>query len=543
MRGQAQAQEPELADYNEMKTMDAWFWATEIGLRLQSGPFCLDGHEYQVEPMQIEGRDRCAMKAAQMGWTESQVIRVLHGMIHGRYPSGCLYLFPTADDVSDFAKARFNPLIQDNPAVGAFVQSTDSVNIKRVRTGFLYLRGARITQRVEGVKKDASKLRSIPVDCVICDERDLMDEAAIDMARERMSHSKVQEFCDLSTPTIPDYGIARRYDESDQRIWPIRCQHCNHETCLEIEFPDCLGVRSDGSVFRKCSKCGKEIYPRDGLWVPRYPDRDRIGHWISQLNSVYIDPGDILKAFENPPNGNLQEVYNSKLGMPYISAENRLTQSDVYACCGLNAMQMSHVGPCAMGVDVGSTLHVVIGCRISREQYKIVKVARVSKFEDVHDLADRYNVTNCVIDAMPETHKVREFQKHEPYEVFLCEYLEKLSTGPVWNLDAGIVKAHRTEVCDQTHTLITTPGMCLLPRRSEEIEEYAKEMCSIAKVLEEDLETGGRVYRYRKLGEDHYRHATNYFFLAAQRVGIVSDSGRKRIRQETADSEYNILGG
>ena len=214
-----------LPTYEVMIAVDAWFWASEMALKLQAGNFQLTGHEYQIEPMQIEGRDRCAMKAAQMGWTESQVIRVLHGMIHGKYPSGCLYLFPSADDVSDFAKARFNPLIQDNPTIGAYVQSTDSVNIKRIRSGFLYLRGARITQHVEGVKKDASKLRSIPVDCVVCDERDLMDEAAIDMARERMAHSSVQEFCDLSTPTIPDYGIAKRYEESDQRVWVIRCQN------------------------------------------------------------------------------------------------------------------------------------------------------------------------------------------------------------------------------------------------------------------------------------------------------------------------------
>ncbi|OPL13579.1 MAG: hypothetical protein AVO39_10290 [delta proteobacterium MLS_D] len=532
----------ELATYDEMMAVDAWYWATEIGLRLQSGPFTLAGHEYQIEPMQIDGRDRCAMKAAQMGWTEGQVIRNLHGMIYGRYPAGVLYLFPTADDVADFSKARFNPLIRDNPSIAAHVRSTDSAAIKRVGTGFLYLRGARITQTIQGVKKDSSKLRSIPVDCVVCDERDLMDDAAIEMATERMAHSYVQEYTDLSTPTIPDYGIAKRYDDSDQRVWMIRCRHCNHETCLETEFPDCLGIRADGSVFRKCSKCGKEIYPRDGRWVARQPGRDRIGHWISQLNSIYVDPGDILRAYEFPPNGNLQEVYNSKLGMPYIAAEDRLTIRDVLACCGNYPMYTRHTGPCAMGVDVGKVLHAVIGVRVSEDQYSIVRTERLSSFEDLHDLAARFNVTNAVIDALPEIHKVRDFRAAEPYEVFLCQYNEHQATGPKWNLDTGIVQANRTEVCDQTHALITTAGRCEIPRRCDEVDEYATEMCNIAKVLEEDQETGSRLYRYRKLGADHYRHATNYFLMAASRCNIAAGAGGRRFRprQEYAENDFSL---
>ena len=44
------------------------------------------------------------------------------------------------------------------------------------------------------------------------------------------------------------------------------------------------------------------------------------------------EPGEVLRVFENPPNGNIAEVYNSILGMAYIAAENRLTLNDVYSC-------------------------------------------------------------------------------------------------------------------------------------------------------------------------------------------------------------------
>jgi hypothetical protein len=47
--------------------------------------------------------------------------------------------------------------------------------------------------------------------------------------------------------------------------------------------------------------------------------------------------------------------------------------------------------------------------------------------------------------------------------------------------------------------------------------------------LEEDVVTGSRLFKYKKLGPDHYRHALNYCILAAERVGTISD--RKLIKR------------
>ena len=42
-------------------------------------------------------------------------------------------------------------------------------------------------------------------------------------------------------------------------------------------------------------------------------------------------------------------------------------------------------------------------------------------------------------------------------------------------------------------------------------------MTQMVKVLIEDQQTGTKMYRYKKLDpEDHYRHTTNYFYLACQ---------------------------
>lgn len=116
-------------------------------------------------------------------------------------------------------------------------------------------------------------------------------------------------------------------------------------------------------------------------------------------------------------------------------------------------------------------------------------------------------------------------------------------TGPVWDEEKKLVKTNKTETCDATHDLVSSSGLLILPRRSEEIEIFGKQACNIAKVLEEDQETGSRQYRYRKLGEDHYRHALNYFWLAARRVRVCEqDTPEKallRILANRQQDSYN----
>jgi hypothetical protein len=340
-----------------------------------------------------------------------------------------------------------------------------------------------MTKAIGGTKKSSSQLKSISVDRVVFDEFDEMDEAMIALAKYRVAHSKIQELIYLGTPTIPDYGIDKMYQSSDQRVWMVECPACGKEASLDLEFPNSLRRRLDGTVYRACVYCQAEVHPAKGRWVAQYEhkSKDLVGWWISQLNSMYVDPTDILNMYEDPPNGNLAEVMNSTLGRAYIPAENRLTHADVYACCGNDPMAMKHEGPCCMGVDVGSTLHVVIAQRISRKTLKVIKMGRYESFNDLHDLARDFNVKSAVIDLFPEKRKVVDFQKAENFSVFGCNYVETRTGQIAWDEKDHIIKGNRTEICDMSHEIVTTPGGLILPRRSSEIDEFVKEMCNIAK--------------------------------------------------------------
>ena len=504
---------------------NAFHWITDNNLQLSAGPWSLKNHEYQIGWLEEDHPEQCFIKGAQIGASEINVLKTLHGHVFGYYNQGSLYLFPTRDDVKDFSKARFDPLIEQNPFIGAYVRNTDSQNIKKVGKGFLYLRGARSTKTVGGTKKSSSQLKSISADRVIFDEFDEMEESMIELATYRVAHSIRKELIYLGTPTIPDYGIDRKYQNSDQRVWMLECPSCGKESSLDLEFPASIRRRLDGSAYRACIYCHAELHPSKGRWIAQVPSKskDLVGWWISQLNSVYVDPTNILNRYEDPPYGDLSEVMNSTLGRAYIPAENRLTHQEVYSRCGAEPMANNHGGPCCMGVDVGSVLHVVIAQRKTRNTLKVVKVARVDSFNDLHDLARDFHVKSAVIDLFPEKRKVVEFQKSENFSVFGCNYVETRTGQISWDEKDHIIKGNRTEICDMTHELVSSPQGLELPRRNTEIDQFAREVCNIAKVLDEDSDTGSRVFRYKKLGPDHYRHALNYALLASERVGIVSD--------------------
>lgn len=535
----------------DIASVNAAYWASiAYKIKLQSGVFSFKDHSYQMVPMVSNCHRKCYMKGAQGGFTEFEsIIKSLHGMIHGRYPKGVLCLFPNDDDMQDFAKSRFNPIIYANrEAIGKWVKAggrkgTDMASLKKIHDAFLYLRGATLTHKSGGEVLESAKLRSIPVDRVVFEEPDLMDDAAILKALARMGHSEVKEEVYLSNPTTPNWGIHSIFQRSDQRYWHRKCPKCNEWTCAELTFPSCVKIRKDGTGYIGCKKCGAElplgVDGKTGEWVAAEPkNRDTWGEgyrW-SQLTSIFNDPADILNDYINPPDGNIGDVYRLQLGLPYIAKEDQLRLSNVYECCGQDIMAPSSKEQCAMGVDIGITKHVVIGVRTGNDRFEIIKVIRLSKLSDIHDLAQRFNVKSAVIDMKPFIDLVRQFQKDEKYRIYLCDYSESTVLGSLYNDNTGILKQNRTEIFDATHRLIVNKQITFPRRELGEMAEFAKQVCEPAKILETNKKTNTPIFRYRG-NNDHYRNALNYFYLAAQ-GGKIANTKTYKNRQLQAVNDY-----
>lgn len=366
---------------------------------------------------------------------------------------------------------------------------------------------------------------SVPVDFEVFDELDEAPQNAVDMALERMGHSDVGELLFLSNPTLPDYGIDRLFQQTDQQYWLLKCEKCNEYTDLVGTFPDCLRRIRGGKVIRACCKCGAELNPSIGAWVAKHPSiTERRGRQYSQLysQSRTTAPDLILQKFQTTDN--MTDFYNLKIGVAYVDAANRLSVQEVLACCGDHGFESSSEQGCFMGVDQGSNLHVVIGRHHKTRGGEIIYVGvlKGNNEDDKHDdsgwreldaLMNRYKVMRCVVDAMPNTKHARNFSERFHGRVFLCYYNEHQKGSYRWNEKDMIVQANRTESLDSSHREITTHNI-ILPRASDIMRDFAEQMHNVAKRLEVDDETGSQKYIYHRLGKDHFRHSFNYENMA-----------------------------
>jgi hypothetical protein len=406
-------------------------WATGLPLMLDGQPFTFHRHEYLIEPYADNHPYQVEMKATQLGQSTKAILRVLYAARY-RGMKGILYFFPSKSDVSDFARGRIDPLVEKNPqSLGSWITDTNNAGLKRVWNSNLYLRGMR--SRVG--------LKSVPADMIVFDEVDEAQPTAVDMAMERMAHSEFKEVLMLSNPTLPDYGIDRAFQETDQRYWLLRCEACGDYTCMEDTFPDCL-LEVSGRVIRACSKCQAELRnPSVGHWVPKCPSvTEKRGYHYGQPFSHYVDPAEILHQYRTT--SNLTDFYNLKIGVAYVEAINRLTVQEVLSLCGDEGNASSDPGPCTLGVDQGKDLHVVIGSRSWKIAGQIVRVGVYHGWEELDRLMKVFNVSRCVADALPETRNTRAFAERHRGKVFLCYYSEHQKGGHAWN-ERGLRKTRK----------------------------------------------------------------------------------------------------
>ena len=476
-------------------------WCSNPPLVLDGKPFSFERHEYLEEPYQDNHTDQTEMKSTQMGCTTRAMLKALYGARFGGY-RGILYLFPTFSDVSDFSKSRINLLIEENrDSIGLWLQHTDTTNLKKVWNAFLYFRGM----------KSTIGLKSIPIDYLIMDELDEAPQTSISYALKRMAHSEYKHVLKLSNPTLPDFGIDKAFQETDQRYWLLKCPKCGEYTCLEDTFPECL-KEIKGKVIRACKKCKGELNPSVGKWVAKRPSiEDKRGYHYSQLFSHFVSPESILKEYRTTTN--ITVFMNLVIGAPWVESANRLEISEVLALCGSKGNATSDPGPCFMGVDQGKDLHVVIS-RIAKKS-EIVHLGIYKDWSELSRLMKVFNVARCIVDALPETRNARAFAERHKIRVFLNYYSVHQKGAYRWNEKDLTVSCDRTESLDASHNEVQN-GELVIPRESKIVREFALHCHNVAKRLEEDEETGSKRYVYVKLGDDHFRHALNYSTMARQ---------------------------
>lgn len=407
-------------------------------LRVDNEPFTWEGHEYLIEPykaMQVSGQHNLdGLKAvwmcgAQVGKTVGGFLTLVWLALYfwGKYLG---YFLPDQAMAMIFSDVRFKPMAKSIPEIrplwgenpGADEGDKRKTDQKRVRSigasqiFFSYMQGATSTE-------------SIPMLGVVFDEVRKMLEGDIERAEERISHSPYPINFKFSTAGYPDANIDKYFKQSNQHKFHSDC-NCRDGVVLSDVFPDCIGDRN-GEYFYICPTCRTIVKnPRQGRWIPHNPDSKIVGYHIPQTLSCRQTPEKLLRAFEEAKD--LQEFFNSKLGVAYLAPESRIVTTDHLKATVNPDLQWLKSGTnCAMGIDQMGGFNVVTirywgekglnGAHKSRLAH-IEFVYSDDPWERCDELMQQYDVSVCVSDALPNINEARRFAKRWPGRVWLADY-------------------------------------------------------------------------------------------------------------------------
>lgn len=499
--------------------------------------FDLERHKYLAGVYECQAAERAIMKPGQSGISEYAVSYALHALDQRRM--NVLYMLPTVGDISDFSQMRIGPALEASAYLAGLVvdghetgkKGTDRVRLKRLRGNFLVLRGAQVRTGQAGERRGASQIKAVPADAVVFDEFDEMPPGVEALGEKRLGHSETKEQIFLSTPTFPGVGIHVKWLQSDQRLWFVPCPHCGERQEVtigdvvtewdDLERPAHWHGEGEGRAWPACRRCGRELDRlAAGEWVATYPGRELAGFSFNKLVTAQNDPLAVVMALRTTDPYKRQEAFNQDLGQPYRPRGGGLTETELDG-----ARRTYGHGPvsgergCVMGVDVGRFLHVVIRGPVDTETGERPQrwAGVVAGFEEAGRLMRRFRVRTCVMDALPETRKAREFQEGQDRgRVWLAYYgeaVDRRAEMAHWKDEEGAVTLDRTRMFDEVFASMQDGGWTL-PGDIRAVADYYPHLQAPVRVLERSAVRGVTVARYVETGPDHFAHAELYALAA-----------------------------
>jgi hypothetical protein len=474
-------------------------------------PFSFDGHEYLRELYADTHHHEVFRKAVQVGISTRVLLKSF--WIGDCRPTKVIYYFPTDKDVEDFSNDRAAPMIKSSPHLSQTIMGVDNVGLKQIGKSTLYFRGMFSKRAVT----------SVDADYVVMDELDKADQMNREFAKDRVLHSDLQWVTELSQPSVPGFGIDEAFENSDQRFFLLKCPACGHWNNVVDAFPHCMMKDKDG-WYLGCEKCRGHLDTQAGQWVARRPDYKETRGWhLSQLYSSIVPAGypsfiaKVAAEWRNARrNHQKARIHNSIVGLPYAGDNQPLNDQTIRAALGDHPMARS----CSlsyMGVDVGDTLHVVVGHVAGNGLLVIHWAEETTDWDRLDSLMESHQVDLCVIDAMPYKASAKAFARRWPKQVYIQYFKgDALKKGEEGEGDDAVPKVtvDRTESLDRTVEDIKA-GEILLPSLSEHsvVGVIVQHLKMLIKDLVEDS-AGNKKYVYKKQVANHFGMAINSMRIA-----------------------------
>jgi hypothetical protein len=417
------------------------------GLKVDNFPFRWDGFEYLEEiyrSIKFTGQENEAglsltlMCGAQVAKSVTAFLSCVHMPLYfwGRYFG---YFLPDEKMANDFSAERYKPLVRGIPEIRPLWGNDPTSDDNEKQTDKKGVRSIGPSKVIFSYMGGKTSTEGWPLLGVCFDEVRRMLDSEIELVRERMSHSPYPIEMMFSTAGFPDINIDKAYKRSNQNKFHTNCR-CPDGVILSEVFPNCIGentgigpaMKNLPQYFYVCPTCKTIILnPRDGHWRQHNPTSKRLGYHIPQTLSCAQTPGKILDAFSNAKN--VQEFYNSKLGIAYLAKEARIcTEEHLRSTVNLDLKWLSTGRNFSMGIDQMGGFNVVVirywgpkdpllgACKSRLAHLEMIYAD--DPWERCCELMHQFDIAICVADAVPNFNEARRFAKKFPGRVFLAEY-------------------------------------------------------------------------------------------------------------------------
>lgn len=475
-------------------------------------PLDFKEHKYLFQIYQDQSQEITYMKGAQTGLTERMITESM--WLPDQHNANSIYIFPTGGTMSDLVQERIDEPINNSKylrrvsgrAKRMFGKHADKIGLKRMSKGFIYFRGS----------GSPTQITSVPGDAIFVDEVDRMIQENIPYFDKRLEHSKLKWQRWASTPTLPNFGIHKRFLLTDQLHFYLKCPKCGTWQILDFFENVIFEMKSDHECdWAKlvCHSCKEEIVPWEceGEWKAHNPSSGKRGYFVSKLYSPFMDIKKVVESSVKTAEWEKMQFYNQDLGLPY-APEGGVIDINIINACRREYMLGERTGTNYMGIDVGLYLHVII----QNKDGQIVEITKVKAFEDLDKLMNEFNIKSAVIDALPETREAQKFAQRFKGRVYLCYYSKLAEPKPDEWFQANAydmkVNTRRTLSLDNWSNRFRQQDI-QLPKNISEHSEFIEHMGMLTRVIEENR-AGDLVAKYVKTGPDHYYHAGNYSNIA-----------------------------
>lgn len=494
-------------------------WRISSGEHLNE-KYSLAERPYMLEVIQDDFEFQATLKAAQAGLSEIEVARAIFEC--GFQKRNVLYTMPAGEQMQQFVDARARNAIINNEYLSNLV--TGTLNLKKFSLSHhqLYFRGVQKRRQII----------SVDVSTLFADECDEYEEGILNTLDKRLGASRSPRRHYFSTPSFHGTGISLYYygsdaygeKGSDQRVWTIKCQHCEKfnedllwpENILDLNDRDNKFSSYQPNVIVICRFCHKPLNRlSSGEWVAKLPSNSGYCHGrhisklfspVSDLNQMYLDSKNPIKE---------QEFWNSDLGLPYEPKGSKLTDESIDKVRGQYTIWMKSDIKMDVGVDTGAKIHVTVGHQDENGRIKVVTALELDDFIELDLLYKDFKIRTMVMDMNPDKDEKIKFQdSHENvWLAYYAQHLELKKESFTKNFDDMVLAVNRTLMMMTVSDLITR-GQMTFPYDIRRVRDFYNHLKAPIKAQKQDIRGDWVTFYPKTKLPDHFYHSLLYLILS-----------------------------